>query len=197
MEKIKKELTQIEFEKILIEFQDIYGNEKTIYDIGKDVVDIVKKIIPAKEVHFLLITDSEKVLETITLSNNIKIDIASSLSMMLQCYESKEAFFSNDIERDIYYKSEIDNFLDYPLKNLLLSPLLTENNQCLGIIWAAIPKKDLNQYMQSDLTYIRQISILDENILAREKKEQKRDREVRDNESTSSVVKRLKSWLFK
>jgi hypothetical protein len=170
---------------------------------------MVKRTIPAKEIHILLISESEKIVETITLSQNIKIDMFTAPSMLLQCYESKEALFSNDIDRDKYYNSKIDNFLDYPLKNLLLTPLLSEENKCLGIIWAVIPKKDLNQYTQLDLRYMTQLSVvnekmfvdeskkLEENIEVNKSYEEKNNNIESDSENNASMVKRLKSWLFK
>ena len=201
---IKKELTQIEFQQIFTEFQESIKEQKNMHDLGRSFQILVKKITPAKEIHLLIVVESGKTLETVTLEKNLIVDISSSNSILTKCYQTKEALFSNDIARDTHYNKEIDNFLDYPLKNLLVVPLFNEDKEILGLIWAGIPQKDWNQYMQSDVEYMMQFSILlNENMTAEVEEPQEEKSQVEElqkevgKESTSSMVKRLKTWLFK
>jgi len=181
--KIKKELTETEFKQILTEFQENIEKQKSTDALGKSFQELVKKVTPAKEVHLLMLSKAGKTLETITLEKNIIIDISSSKGMLAKCTQTKKALFSNDTTRDTHYNKEIDNFLDYPLKNLLVVPLLNEDKEILGLIWAGIPQKDWNQYMQSDVEYMMQVSVLNEKMMPEE-------------ESTTSMIKKFKSWLF-
>lgn len=200
---IKKELSEVEFNQILAEFQESIEKQENADDLGRSFQELVKKITPAKEVHLLILSETGKTLETVTLEKNITIDISSSRGMLVKCYQTKVALFSNDIARDTHYNKEIDNFLDYPLKNLLVVPLLNEAKEILGLIWAGIPQKDWNQYMQSDIEYMVQISILNEKMILKAEELQKEKDQAEelqnegDEESTSSMVKRLKSWIFR
>ena len=186
---IKKELTESDFNQIVAEFQKSIQNQDNVDDLGQSFRELVKKITPAKEVHFLLPLEKGRRLETVAVEKNITIDISSSKSLLAKCTQTKEALFSNDISRDTDYNKEIDNFLGYPLKNLLLVPLLLEDNEVMGIIWAAIPQKDLNQYMLSDIKYLVQItaSCIEELEDIHRKSEQK---------DSTSVVSKIRSWLF-
>ena len=201
--KIKKELTETEFKQILTVFQESIEKEENIHELGKSFQELVKKITPAKEVHLMIVQEPDKTLKTVTLEKSITIDISSSRSILAKCIQTKEALFSNDIARDIHYDKEIDNFLDYPLKNLLVVPLLNEDNEILALIWAGIPKKDWNQYMQSDIEYMMQVSVLNEKTIreAEEPQEEKYQaeefQEAVEQESTSSMAKRLKTWFFR
>ena len=219
---IKKELTEIEFKKILTAFQESMQKQENANDLGLSFQKLVKKITPAKEVHLLLLSETGKKLKTVTLEKSLTIDISSSKSILSKSYQVKEALFSNDIERDTDYNKEIDNFLNYPLKNLLIVPLLNAEKEVLGLIWAAIPQKDWNQYMQSDVKYMMQFSIVNEKMLQKEIEElheeieekidedfqemieekiEKKVEEEFQKEATlhqpSSIVKKIKSWLFK
>ena len=190
---IKKELTETEFKQILAEFKESIKTQESVYDLGKSFQELVKKVTPAKEVHLMIVQEPDKILETVTLEKNITIDISSSKSILAKCHQTKEALFSNDIARDPYYNKEIDNFLVYPLKNLLVVPLLNEDKEILGLIWAGIPQKNWNQYMQSDIEFMMQVSVLNEKMIPEAEELQ----EEADQETTSSMVKRLKIWLFR
>jgi len=190
---IKKELTETEFKQMLTVFQESIEKEENIHELGKSFQELVKKVTPAKEVHLMIVQEPDKILETVTLEKNITIDISSSKSILAKCHQTKEALFSNDIARDPYYNKEIDNFLVYPLKNLLVVPLLNEDKEILGLIWAGIPQKNWNQYMQSDIEFMVQVSVLNEKMIPEAEELQ----EEADQETTSSMVKRLKIWLFR
>ena len=189
-----------------------------MHDLGRSFQILVKKITPAKEVHLLIVVESGKTLETVTLEKNLTIDISSSKSILVKCYQTKEALFSNDIVRDADYNKEIDNFLAYPLKNLLVVPLLNKEKKILGLLWAGIPQKDWNQYMQSDVKYMIQFSILNEKILQKEIEElheevdeksyeeieeevheeiEEKSHEEANQHQPSSMAKKIKSWLFR
>jgi hypothetical protein len=199
---IKKELSEIAFKEILAVFQESIKEEENIYELGKYFQEFVKKITPAKEVHLIIVTESSKTLETVTFEKNITIDISSGRGVLAKCYQNKEALFSNDIVRDTYYNEKIDNFLDYSIKNLLVVPLFdkAKDKNVWGIIWAAIPYKDWNKYMQSDIDYMMQVSQLNKKMITK-KDAQKEKIQVIEKQftekGTSSMVKRLKSWLFR
>lgn len=206
---IKKELSETEFQVILIEFQESIKKQKNIDDLNQSFQELVKKITPAKEIHLLIRSEIEHVLETTTLQKNITIDVSSQNSLLRKCYQTKVALFTNDVARDRDYNETLDNFSDYPLKNLLIIPLLTKEGNVLGIIWAAIPKKDWNQYMQSDVKYMMRFSIINEKILKEEmaafheKVDAKYQEEIKEEyhseanqTQSSSITKKIKSWFF-
>jgi len=200
---IKKELTKTEFKQIVTVFHESIKKQANMHDLGKSFQELVKKITPAKEVHLMIVLEPGKRLETVMLEKNITIDISSSKSILAKCYQTKEALFSNDTARDPHYNKEIDNFLAYPLKNLLVVPLLDEDKEILGLIWAGIPQKNWNQYMQSDIEYMMQVSVLNEKMILEAEELQEEKSQVEElqeeaaQESTSSMVKRLKTWLFR
>ncbi len=199
---IKKELTDVEFNKILTKFQENIEKQENTDDLSRSFQELIKKITPAKEVHLLIPSTTENTLETTTLEKNMTIDISSSKSILAKCYQTKEALFSNDIARDTHYNQEIDNFLDYPLKNLLVVPLLDEDKEIWGLIWAGIPQKDWNQYMQSDIEYMMQVSVLNQKMIKEEESQEEKIQteeiqEEVEEESTTSMVKRLRSWIFR
>ncbi len=197
---IKKELSEAEFNQILKEFRESIEKEENTDSQGQFFQELVKKITPAKEVHLLMPSKTEGVLETVTLEKNITIDIYSSKGMIAKCHQTKEPLFSNDIARDTQYNKETDNFLNYPLKNLLVVPLFNEAEEILGLIWAGIPQKDWNQYMQSDIEYMMQFSVLNEKMIQAEETQEEKSQAEKlqedvDQKGTSSMVKRLKSWI--
>jgi len=197
---IKKELNEKVFHEILVVFQKNIKEEENIYELGKYFQEFVKTITPAKEVHLMIVSESSKTLETVTLEKNITIDISSGRGILAKCYQNKEALFYNDIVRDTCYNEKIDNFLDYHLKNLLVVPLLNKDKDVWGIIWAAIPYKDWNQYMQSDIDYMMQVSQLNKKMIPKEDSQKEKVQIIEKQfteENTSSMVKRLKSWLFR
>ncbi len=200
---IKKELSQPEFDQILSQFRENRQKYENVKALSSFFTELAKQVIPAQEVHILIFLETGKILQTVTLEKSITIDISSSKSILSRSYQTKKALFSNDVTRDSYYAKEIDNFLEYPLKNLLVVPLLNEDKEILGLIWAAIPEKDLNQYMQSDIEYMMQLSVWDKKIIHQreefqeEKIEENIGQEEMVQENTSSMVKRLKSWMFR
>ena len=208
--KIKKELSEEEFERIYEEFQKQIEECKSIEDTIDMIQMIVKKVTPAQEIFLLNASESGKALAAIVNENYKDIDISKDNSMLAKCYRSREALFSNDIARDTDYNEVIDNFSAYPLKNLLLLPIFNNEKEVSGIIWAAIPQKDINQYMQSDVEYMMRLCALLTQIIEKEQKSSKspkkenlevkesanEKKETTNKNNTSSIVKKMRSWLF-
>jgi len=191
---IKKELTEKEIQELFALFYKSLQQVKKYSDLETLYRDLIQTITPAKEIYLLKFLTEKHRLTTVSLEKNIYLDI-SFKSMLSKCIQTKKAQFSNDIDRDTLYNEEIDNFLNYTLKNLLLIPLYTEDRQILGIIWAAIPQKNLNQYMQSDINHLEKISTLSHSILEQIKPKEKEKKDEKKNKF--SVIKKLKSLLFK
>ncbi len=196
--KIKKELREEEFIRISHQFKKSIEKQTDARYLSKSFQGFIKQVTPAKEVQLLLPSKLKKALKTVTLEKNIMIDISSSNSMLAKCYQTKEPLFSNDIELDSDYNKDIDNFLDYPLKNLLLLPLLNADREIEGIIWAGILKEDWSQYTQCDLEYMSQVSVLNENITTEEDEEehQEKNKEESKQDSAPNALKKIKSWLM-
>ena len=160
--------------------------------LSKSFQELFKQVTPAKEVQLLLVSEPNKILKTITLEKNITIDISSSKIILAKCYQTKEALFFNDVSRNGDYNQDIDNFLAYPLKNLLLLPLLNIDKEIEGIVWAGISQKDFNQYTPSDIKYMTQVSVLSEKMTTEEEEHQEDSKQ----KSNSYVLARLKSWSW-
>ncbi|RLA76191.1 MAG: hypothetical protein DRG30_03425 [Epsilonproteobacteria bacterium] len=189
---IKKELTEEEFTRIYHKFQKSIEKQTDSRYLSKSFQELFKQVTPAKEVQLLLVSEPNKILKTITLEKNIAIDISSSKSILAQCYQAKEALYFNDISRNSDYNPDIDNFLAYPLKNLLLLPLLNIDKEIEGIVWAGISQKDFNQYTPSDIKYMTQVSVLSEKMTTEEEEHQ----EDSNQKSNFYALTKLKSWTW-
>jgi len=208
---IQKELIQEELDQILVAFQESIKGNIDLDLLLKTLKIFVKEITPAKEIH-LLILSNENSFEISDIENGIPIDLSSSQGMISRCLNRKEPQFTNDVNRYKEYDKKIDNIFDYNLKNLLIMPVQDINNELFAILWAGIPKGDLNQYISADIEHLVQLLDHIEYTMPREKREE----EIKHSEEFNSykeekldspdtlkeykvespiLVKKIQSWL--
>jgi hypothetical protein len=154
---IKKELSVDKFEQLLHTFKEELHNNTDIPSLNRAMDIYVKEITPAKHTHLLYLS-SPSSLEVYTKEGKSVIDISTSKGMIQQCIQTQKPLYTNDIRREKNYEEKTDNIAGYPLKNLLLLPLFDINNHIFGLLWAAIPKGDINQYIPKDIEYLTRLS---------------------------------------
>ena len=157
---IKKELTEEEFKDLIIVCEREFEQVTDISKIASGCEEKTKGITPAKEAYILLPKLESKEFEIITLDKKIPMNINKE-GIVSECYHTKQPLIVNDVTQSFLYKEKHDNFLEYPIKDLLVVPVLDDSAQknVLAILWAAIPKGSWNQYTQKDLDYMARFSI--------------------------------------
>ncbi len=195
--KVSEEVLSSEFKQTLSSYEKQLNERSDIRSMGRLIQDFVKQVTPAKEVQLLLLDKSMKEMKTVTLDKNMMMNISNTSGMMAEVLHTRKALFTNDVERELKYKEDVDNFLHYPLKSLLLFPLVEDEN-IWGLIWAGIPRKDLHQYMKIDLAYLEQM----QHLLKKPRHET--DEEIKPLESdvtaesklkNTSLITKIKSWF--
>ncbi len=153
---VQKELTQEEFDYVLAAFEESINDNIDLDLLSRTLKTFVKEITPAKEIHLLGFSEkNDSVVSDI--ENNIHIDLSSSQGMISTCYKKKEPQFTNDVDRYNGYDVKVDNAYDYNLKNLLILPLQDVNENLFAVLWAGIPKGDINQYISRDIEHLTQL----------------------------------------
>jgi len=151
---IKKELSVSEFDQIISSFKEELRNNTDIESLTRAFNIYIKEITPAKHISLLQLSSPSELI-TIHNGKTITIDISNSKGMLAQCIKTEEPQFTNDIKRHPSYEEKTDNIFDYELKNLLLFPLFDINNKIFAVLWAGIPKGDINQYIAQDIEHIK------------------------------------------
>jgi len=169
--KVQKALTREELDHMVTAFQESINGNTDLAFLSRTLDVFVKEITPAKEIHFLLVSQ-ENDFEILDIKNNVNIDISSSQGLIRTCLKQKKPRFVNDVNRYSGYDEKIDNIFKYDLKNLLIMPLQDIDNNLFAILWAGIPKGDLNQYIREDIDHV--IQLLDQIVytIPEEKKEE-------------------------
>ena len=180
---IKKELTQSEVENIITQLHTKHKNIDNISEFVNALAILVKELTPSKEVYIFI--EKEGMYETLNVNKKLIIDVQTSIGMLSKCCQTKEPLFINDVKRDKNYNAKIDNFFDYPLKNLLLIPLLDKDKEMIGIIWSGIPEGDWNQYIQSDINHMMSVTKEFEPLFIQHI----------DTYKSSGLVKKIQSWF--
>ncbi len=158
----KKELDAEEYDQIMTSCKTFIG-EHTIEDSLVFCKEKIKEIIPANYVEILISSSSSD--EIVLSSFDQKFMIKASMeeeSSVLQAYKTKQPLILNDVSRSFLYNPKFDNYNDFPVKNLLLVPLVDRRGEkeVLAIIYAVVSKGNFNQYTQNDLDYMIKFSIL-------------------------------------
>jgi len=196
--KLSEEVVFSEFKQTLLSYEKQLNEKNDTQSVGLWIEDFVKHVTPAKEVQLLVLNESIKQLETVVLDKKITINISNTSGMLAEVLHTRKALFTNDVNRELKYKEDIDNFLHYPLKSLLIFPLVEDGN-IWGLIWAGIPRKDLHQYIKTDLASLEQMQQL------LKKPGQKTDDDPETFKSdvategklkNTSLITKIKSWFF-
>jgi len=117
----------------------------------------VTELTPAQEVRLLRLDLSNE--ELIDESGKSYALTQVRRSLLLRCLHSKEALFTNDVRREAEYDPSLDNPFDAPVKSLLLAPFI-HGEEVSALLWAAIPPRDLNQFVRGDLEIVERLAAL-------------------------------------
>ncbi len=167
---IKKELTEEEFKNLITVCEKEFEEVTDIAKIVLGCEEKTKEITPAKEAYILLSNLESKEFEVMTLNKKIPMNIDKE-GIVSECYHTKQPLIVNDVTRSFLYKKKQDNFLEYPIKDLLVVPVMDDTPQknILAILWAPILKGSWNQYTQIDLDYMERFSIFIKRFLQQKK----------------------------
>jgi CheY-like chemotaxis protein len=159
MQNIKKDLAKEEFDEVFtngkLALEDLTSIEEKllVYE------NLIKEITSQKNVFILLFDIENRIIKIPTL--DITIPIVSDMeSIIIECYEDKHTKLSLNVRRSSMYRQKIDNFIDAKIKDLLLIPIL-ENNQdkrVSAMIWVATEYKSLDEFSKNDINYLNILS---------------------------------------
>ena len=153
---IKKEVTKEEFEKLYNSFIEEIQQSENPDQITQILVEYTKALTPAKMVHVFELKQNH--LQTKIQDDIVSIKLDNEKGLIGRCLKTQEPQVTNDIRRDPYYDENIDNTFSYELKNLLIMPLFDEEKKLKALIWAGIPKNDINQFIAKDIKYLQKLT---------------------------------------
>ena len=155
---IKESITQEYFDEILDSIDTKLADKDTT-ELCEVVKSIVKYITPAKEAYILFL-DSKNMEFFIPSSHYRTIPVNSNISSaIIESYKSKDAILINGIEDSDIYNRQYDNFLGKNIKDLLIVPILNSDSlDFKGLIFSVILEDDINQYIEDDIKYLKEIS---------------------------------------
>ncbi len=158
---IKNELTEKEFSDLFAACDRNLGESDDLKMLIKKCSQKTREITPAQEV-FLLRPDPVKPVLTILSTGEVVPRHPHHKGILSEVFQTKQAFILNDVHQSFLYQDTYDNITQTPITNLMVIPILSprSSHEILAILWAAIPKGDLNQYTQLDLSYMTRFSTL-------------------------------------
>jgi len=156
MSKIKPVPTPEVIRKTLEEFREKLSEAGDPEKIENACKEAVETLTPAREIRLLLCNDEGSLLTECS-GKEHPLD-PRKRSLIGKALQSQKALYTNDVRREAEYLPSLDNPFDYPLKSLLLAPLLhPESSQVIAILWAAIPRGDLHQFVREDLEALEKL----------------------------------------
>ncbi len=166
---IKKELSEEEFKEIILHYETDLLEKSDLPSIASRCTEAAKKITPAKEAYLLLVNPEDQIFQLVNDERTIPIRPEIE-SILMETYRSKQSLFINDVTRSFLYNDKIDNFLNLPLKDMMLIPIIdnTIEKNVLAILWTAITSGSWNQYTQKDLDYMTRFAMFTKRFLLNE-----------------------------
>lgn len=70
----------------------------------------------------------------------------------------KTPFLINDIDEIAFFDPEVDNIASLPVKGMMVVPILSREDEAVMVIQAVITRKDLHQFVQSDMRVLQTIA---------------------------------------
>jgi len=163
---IKRELSEEEFKEIIFQCESDFLQGNNLPSIASKYAEVAKEITPAKEAHLLLVKLKEQVFQSVTGEMTIPMQPEKE-SILMETYRSKQSLLINDVTRSFLYNKEIDNFLNLPLKDMMLIPIIDESKKknVVAVLWTAITSGSWNQYTQKDLDYMTRFAMFTKRFL--------------------------------
>jgi GAF domain-containing protein len=169
--------------------------------LSRCLENYTRELTPAQAIHILYLKEVNT-LETKTSDQVITLKIDHEKSLIKECLHNKKPQLINDIRRDPIYNERIDNVFSYELKNLLLMPLYDINHNIFALLWAGIPKGDINQFITQDIEHLQKLTAELSYVSPRENKENKENKEELTINKTTRIeppalIKKIKSIFSK
>lgn len=153
MLKIKQEPTGEEVEKSVKDFEEGLQKCKDLTTLQRLLSQVVQELTPAEKIR-LLLPIAGKLADP---DGETTLTLDESKGLIREAIDQTEAILTNDVSRDERYDAKVDNPQNYPLKSLLVFPFFRPDRTLLGVLWAAIPLDDLNQFVSRDIEHLQSI----------------------------------------
>jgi len=165
MSKIKPIPTPEEIENALEHFRKDLEHVGQITTLESALKQALKTLTPAQKVQlFILEEGKEHLLDSEGRSHPFA---TKKRSFLVRSLHSPTPIYTNDVRRDPDYDETMDNPSNYPVKSLLSYALHYENDEGALLIWAAIPLRDLNQFVRGDAEIVEQfIKLIPEELIS-------------------------------
>jgi len=151
MLKIKQEPSAEEVEQILEQFRQELPECKDLSSLQRSFVHAVQHLTPAADIR-LLVRKGDRLIAP---DGEMSLPVDGGRGLVQRSINQREALLTNDVNRDDRYDAGSDNPESYPLKSLLVFPFFQSNQTLTAVLWAAIPFKDLNQFVSRDLERLK------------------------------------------
>ena len=201
MLKIKHEPTAEAVKESLKKFRQELQECADLSSLQRSLIQMVQHLTPAESVRLLL--PGGRVLSDPGGEMTLPFDGGKGLVRM--AIDQRNPLFTNDVLRDGRYDAASDNPGGYPLKSLLIYPFFQSDQRLTAVLWAAIPPKDLNQFVSRDPERLYSIIQPLNRCLARLEEAQTASTAADETESTEKgttgametpvLIDAIKSWL--
>ena len=154
MPKAKHESTVGEMEESLKKFRQELQECKDLSSLQTFLIQIVQHLTPAESIR-LLLPKNGKLSDP---DGEMTLPCDTDESLVQMAIDQGEALLTNDVRRDGSYDAKSDNPGNYPLKSLLIYPFFQSDQTLIAVLWAAIPLKNLNQFVSQDPEHLQSIA---------------------------------------
>ena len=122
--------------------------------------DIIKEIALSRYA-FIILANHQNSFYIPTLDKSIPIKSDIDGGILFECYDTKHYHHITNARRSFLYRSNVDNFLDVKLKDVVVIPIKErEDDSVIGIIWLASEVGSDNSFTKKDIEYITVIADL-------------------------------------
>jgi len=157
LSEIKKTPTDEVMSKYLYEIETAQKKTETSEeDFSRILEKSILGLTPAKKVFFLY-HDSEQERRFFALDLKNRSTVALTVErkgLIARSLDTGQPFYTNDVGREPGYIDTADNPFGYDLKSLLLLPRFDASGRPSFLVWAAIPHKNLNQFIREDIEHL-------------------------------------------
>jgi len=148
---VKKELTREELlDLVLSTLNQIHNNYDPIFAIGR-IEKMLTKALSGEWTVAWIKDDKSDTLYSATVVKGKKTFVPTNKGFIGQCYKNKEPIFLKQIETYPDYDTSVDNILGAEQKDVIFYPIRNSENKLIGIIQISNHKRDLQQFIASDV----------------------------------------------
>jgi len=169
--KSKEGLIKDDLRKIFSSYKSRIVGSTSTNDTISIYEDIVKEIALSRYAFIILVNHRDSFFIP-SLNKSISIESEIDGGILFECYDTKHYHHITNARRSFLYRSNVDNFLDVKLKDVVVIPIKErEDNSVIGIIWLASEIGSDNSFTQKDIEYITVIAdLVSKKILVKDDK---------------------------